>query len=60
MALKIVVGAREQGKGNWIWATLLFVTGVGFFPFTYLSQDLHKTKRHEIERDFRVNEPPEA
>ncbi|MFN5895101.1 MAG: hypothetical protein ACK45Z_21105 [Dolichospermum sp.] len=53
-------GNREQGTGNRFWATLLFVTCVGFFPFTYLSQDLHKTKRNEIERDFRVNEPPKA
>ncbi|MDB9535669.1 hypothetical protein PN451_07410 [Dolichospermum planctonicum CS-1226] len=28
---------REQGTGNRFWATLLFVTYVGFFPFTYLS-----------------------
>ncbi|MDB9521823.1 hypothetical protein PN480_07660 [Dolichospermum circinale CS-1225] len=27
---------REQGTGNRFWATLLFVTYVGFFPFTYL------------------------
>ncbi|MDB9485525.1 hypothetical protein PN492_03020 [Dolichospermum circinale CS-537/01] len=29
-------GNREQGTGNRFWATLLFVTYVGFFPFTYL------------------------
>ena len=27
---------REQGTGKRFWATLLFVTYVGFFPFTYL------------------------
>ena len=26
----------EQGTGKRFWATLLFVTYVGFFPFTYL------------------------
>ncbi|MDB9536733.1 hypothetical protein PN451_13010 [Dolichospermum planctonicum CS-1226] len=29
-------GNREQGTGNRFWATLLFVTCVGFFPLTYL------------------------
>jgi hemolysin activation/secretion protein len=29
-------GDREQGTGKRFWATLLFVTYVGFFPFTYL------------------------
>ncbi|MFN7529317.1 MAG: hypothetical protein ACK5QA_18120 [Dolichospermum sp.] len=29
-------GDREQGIGNRFWATLLFVTYVGFFPFTCL------------------------
>ena len=29
-------GNREQGTGKRFWATLLFVTYVGFFPFTYL------------------------
>ncbi|MFM5910939.1 MAG: hypothetical protein ACKOQ2_15165, partial [Dolichospermum sp.] len=29
-------GNREQGTGNRFWATLLFVTDVGFFPLTYL------------------------
>ncbi|MFN5956245.1 MAG: hypothetical protein ACK6A9_14575 [Dolichospermum sp.] len=29
-------GNREQGTGNRFWATLLFVTYVGFFPFSYL------------------------
>jgi len=28
---------REQGTGKRFWTTLLFVTYVGFFPFTYLS-----------------------
>ena len=43
LALKIVVMTREQGTLNWeqgtgkrFSATLLFVTYVGFFPFTYL------------------------
>jgi hypothetical protein len=43
LALKIVVmtreqgtGNREQGTGKRFSATLLFVTYVGFFPFTYL------------------------
>ncbi|MFM6217477.1 MAG: hypothetical protein ACKPCL_12860 [Dolichospermum sp.] len=27
-------GNREQGTGNRFWATLLFVTYVGFFPFS--------------------------
>jgi hypothetical protein len=27
---------REQGTGKRFWATLLLVTYVGFFPFTYL------------------------
>jgi hypothetical protein len=38
-------GNREQGRGNRelltgkrFWATLLFVTCVGFFPFTYLAK----------------------
>jgi hypothetical protein len=31
-----VTGYREQVTGNRFWATLLFVTCVGFFPFTYL------------------------
>jgi hypothetical protein len=31
-------GNREQGTGNRFWTTLLFVTYVGFFPFTYLFQ----------------------
>jgi hypothetical protein len=30
-------GNREQGTGNRFSATLLFVTYVGFFPFTYLT-----------------------
>ncbi|MFM6013004.1 MAG: hypothetical protein ACKPFD_14300 [Dolichospermum sp.] len=34
LALKIVVMTREQGTGKRFWATLLFVTCVGFFPFT--------------------------
>ncbi|MFM5889093.1 MAG: hypothetical protein ACKPFD_01245 [Dolichospermum sp.] len=45
MALKIVVMTREQGTLNWeqgtgerFWETLLFVTYVGFFPFTYLAE----------------------
>jgi hypothetical protein len=29
-------GNREQGTGKRFWATLLFVTYVGVFPFTYL------------------------
>ncbi|WP_271827300.1 hypothetical protein [Dolichospermum circinale] len=29
-------GNREQGTEKGFWATLLFVTYVGFFPFTYL------------------------
>ncbi|MEY3404186.1 MAG: hypothetical protein RLZZ86_3808, partial [Cyanobacteriota bacterium] len=29
---------REQGTGKRFWATLLFVTYVGFFLFTYLEQ----------------------
>ncbi|MDB9487788.1 hypothetical protein PN492_14725 [Dolichospermum circinale CS-537/01] len=29
-------GNREQGTGKRFWTTLLFVTYVGFFPFTYL------------------------
>jgi hypothetical protein len=29
-------GNKEQGTGNRFSATLLFVTYVGFFPFTYL------------------------
>ena len=44
LALKIVVMTREQGTRNWelltgkrFSATLLFVTYVGFFPFTYLT-----------------------
>jgi hypothetical protein len=43
----MVVIVREQGTGNGergteerFWATLLFVTYVGFFPFTYLLQSL--------------------
>ena len=43
LALKIVVMTREQGTLNWeqgtgerFWATLLFVTYFGCFPFTYL------------------------
>ncbi|MFM6281635.1 MAG: DUF6888 family protein, partial [Dolichospermum sp.] len=36
LALKIVVMTREQGTEKGFWATLLFVTYVGFFPFTYL------------------------
>ena len=28
--------AREQGTEKRFWATLLFVTYFGFFPFTYL------------------------
>ncbi len=57
MALKIVVMTREQGTLNWeqgtlnweqgtgnrFWATLLFVTYVGFFPFTYLFANLPVT-----------------
>ncbi|MCE2719368.1 MAG: hypothetical protein ACK5RY_01420 [Dolichospermum sp.] len=31
-----VTGNRLQVTGNRFWATLLFVTCVGFFPFTYL------------------------
>jgi hypothetical protein len=33
-------GYRVQGTGNRFWATLLFVTYVGFFPFTYLTKKL--------------------
>ena len=40
LVLKIVVMTREQGTGNRFWATLLFVTYVGFFPFTYLLNDI--------------------
>ncbi|MFN6034723.1 MAG: hypothetical protein ACK48B_11925, partial [Dolichospermum sp.] len=29
-------GNREQGTEKRFWVTLLFVTYVGFFPFTYL------------------------
>ncbi|MDB9536735.1 hypothetical protein PN451_13020 [Dolichospermum planctonicum CS-1226] len=29
-------GDREQGTGNRFWATLLFVTYVGFFALPYL------------------------
>ncbi|MFN9522508.1 MAG: hypothetical protein ACK57R_09840 [Dolichospermum sp.] len=29
---------REQGTGNRFWATLIFVTYVSFFLFTYLIQ----------------------
>jgi hypothetical protein len=29
-----VTGKREQGTGKRFWVTLLFVTYVGFFPFT--------------------------
>ncbi len=62
LALKIVVMTREQGTLNWeqVLDNFTFRYLCRFFPFTYLSQDLHKTKRHESERDFRVNEPPEA
>jgi hypothetical protein len=35
-------GNREQGTGNREEATLLFVTYVGFFPFTYLDDDYYK------------------
>ncbi|MFM5911872.1 MAG: hypothetical protein ACKOQN_14215 [Dolichospermum sp.] len=28
----------DKGTGNRFWATLLFVTYVGFFPLTYLVQ----------------------
>jgi hypothetical protein len=31
-------GNREQGTGNRFWATLLFVTYVGFFPFTFITK----------------------
>jgi hypothetical protein len=31
-------GKRGQGTGKRFWATLLFVTCVGFFLFTYLQQ----------------------
>jgi hypothetical protein len=31
-------GNREQGTGKRFWATLLFVTYVGFFPFIYLNK----------------------
>ncbi|MBD2143527.1 hypothetical protein H6F39_19775 [Anabaena sp. FACHB-1250] len=31
-------GKRGQGRGKRFWATLLFVTYVGFFLFTYLQQ----------------------
>ncbi|MFM6269874.1 MAG: hypothetical protein ACKPFA_25730 [Dolichospermum sp.] len=58
LALKIVVMTREQGTGNreqgtlnWelltgnrFWATLLFVTYVGFFPLNYLVTKLAKLK----------------
>jgi hypothetical protein len=30
-------GKREEGRGKRFWAILLFVTYVGFFPFTYLN-----------------------
>ena len=36
-ALKIVVMTREQGTGKRFWATLLFVTYVGFFSVHLLS-----------------------
>jgi hypothetical protein len=56
LALKIVVIAREQGTGNReqgtekrFQATLLFVTYVGFFPFTYLLKYLTVTeKKYEV------------
>jgi hypothetical protein len=35
-------GNREQGTGNRFWATLLFVTYVGFFPLTYLNIKIYK------------------
>ncbi|MFM6216794.1 MAG: hypothetical protein ACKPCL_09360 [Dolichospermum sp.] len=44
-------GNREQGTLNWelltgnrFWATLLFVTYVGFFPLNYLVTKLAKLK----------------
>jgi hypothetical protein len=62
LALKIVVmtreqgtgnreqgtGNREQGTGNRFSATLLFVTYVGFFPFTYLSKSYFFTEIKSI------------
>jgi hypothetical protein len=39
-------GNREQGTGKRFWTTLLFVTYVGFFPFTYLVKvSFHSKKR---------------
>ncbi|MFN9555339.1 MAG: hypothetical protein ACK56O_13735 [Dolichospermum sp.] len=37
MTREQVTGNRLQGTGKRFWATLLFVTYVGFFPFTYLT-----------------------
>ncbi|MFN5952975.1 MAG: hypothetical protein ACK47Y_05215 [Dolichospermum sp.] len=31
-------GNREQGTGNRFWVTLVFVTYVVFFPFTYFTR----------------------
>jgi len=52
---------REQGTLNWeqatgkrFWATLLFVTYVGFFPFTYLNLVL-KTMKRFIYMGYGVN-----
>ncbi|MDB9523578.1 hypothetical protein PN480_16735 [Dolichospermum circinale CS-1225] len=39
---------RELLTGNWFWGTLLFVTYVGFFPFTYLQQIFTTKKRWGI------------
>ncbi|MFO5476788.1 MAG: hypothetical protein ACLBM2_23345 [Dolichospermum sp.] len=55
MALKIVLMTREQvtgnrlqGTGKRFWATLLFVTYVGFFPFTYLFTFSKVVKDQEV------------
>ncbi|MDB9535196.1 hypothetical protein PN451_04930 [Dolichospermum planctonicum CS-1226] len=36
MTRELLTGNREQGTGKRFWPTLLLVTYVGFFPFTYL------------------------
>jgi hypothetical protein len=53
-------GDRLQGIGKRFWPTLLFVTYVGFFPFTYLSPRHYMKKgktnhsRHRGQGEIRV------
>jgi hypothetical protein len=45
-------GNREQGTGKRFWTTLLFVTCVGFFPFTYLAKVSFHSKERKKKKNY--------